>query len=1099
MYWRDRRLYVLVAVALVVSLLPLGVFGSGTASAHSPQRAPRSASGRGSIYFYCTWQGNRIRLKHVPTVAVERLHDAGVVGTCRNLRTNDRAYARLTGKSINVFVAPREYPGKYVVHNGRQGKQPILGTWTFQISTAPSAVVKGTVTDASTKAPVVGATVQATHCASRPTLHCAIDTDVTNRSGKYTIRFFKFGNFRVTVAATGYQTGGSATVKVKKGHTTTLNLAVVHLPSALTLALAANPSTLTVNGATSLTATLSGSVSDGTVTFTGTGPNGATFTSQTCTPANGVCSVIWTPTVAGAWSITAKWSGDTTHPAATNTVQATVVGLTTALALATNNTQAVNQSGTITATLAKPVADGTITFTFSGPNNATAPSVQCTPVAGACAVHWQPSAAGQWTVTANWSGDSQYAPAAATTQVTATPAIGTVTLTVTPNPTTVNSVTALTATVRPIVDSGTVTFTATAPSGATFATKTCTPVAGICTVLWQPTAAGSYTINGSWSNGTQTITATATPVTVNIGTGTMTLAANPNPVTVNGATTITATLNQPVNDGTITFTGVDPNSANVTLASCTPINGKCTTTLTPNVAGTWTITGFWSGDAQFSPVTATTAITAGGNTTGLTLASLPSSIRINHTGTLTATLGAAVSTGTITFTATGPSGFSFPVKTCTPVNGTCTVTWTPNVTGQWTISASWPGDTAGHGAAQQSTAITVAPAGYLTLAATPNPDIVNQADTISASLASPGGTGLVFFQENGPNNAQLNQSCTLNSSSTCSTTWTPTSIGIWTVTVTWSGDGTHPTVETDTVPVLVTGLTSTLSLATTPLAPNINQSTTVTATLNRAVSDGTITFTGKDPNGVSFTTSPASCVPVSGACSATWTPTTAGTWTVTANWSGDSQYAGSSATFQVTVNSGVVTLAVNPTSPAVNTTATITAGLTGGLTGGQITFTGTNPQGVAFAPNPGSCDPASGTCSVSWTPNMAGTWTITATWSGISGHPGSSSTIQVTVGSAGFSVSASPNPVHLGSPVTLTANFAQSFTDNNNPVYFYLTQPNGDFGGVTQCLPNNGTCSANFTPQNVTGTWTIEAIWANTANNTGEPASTQATTTLTVQ
>ena len=85
-----------------------------------------------SGYSYsASWQGATVALRHVPNQTVESLPDATLVGQVGNFETNDPTYSCLNGETINVFTAPAEFPGDYVVHNGLQGSQCAYGTWTF--------------------------------------------------------------------------------------------------------------------------------------------------------------------------------------------------------------------------------------------------------------------------------------------------------------------------------------------------------------------------------------------------------------------------------------------------------------------------------------------------------------------------------------------------------------------------------------------------------------------------------------------------------------------------------------------------------------------------------------------------------------------------------------------------------------------------------------------------------------------------------------------------------------------------------------------------------------------------------------------------------
>ncbi len=87
-----------------------------------------------SYYYTGIWNGQTVYLKLVPNVTVESLPDATLVGTLSDFYTNQPSYlsppyAELNGENMNVWTAPSEFPGEYVVHNGDEGSQPIYGTW----------------------------------------------------------------------------------------------------------------------------------------------------------------------------------------------------------------------------------------------------------------------------------------------------------------------------------------------------------------------------------------------------------------------------------------------------------------------------------------------------------------------------------------------------------------------------------------------------------------------------------------------------------------------------------------------------------------------------------------------------------------------------------------------------------------------------------------------------------------------------------------------------------------------------------------------------------------------------------------------------------
>jgi len=97
-----------------------------------------------SYSFTGVWQGQTVNLTLVTNVTVEQLPDARLVGQITNFETNEPAgskppFYELNGESMNVWTAPAEFPGMYVVHNGEQGNQATYGTWTFPASSPGAA------------------------------------------------------------------------------------------------------------------------------------------------------------------------------------------------------------------------------------------------------------------------------------------------------------------------------------------------------------------------------------------------------------------------------------------------------------------------------------------------------------------------------------------------------------------------------------------------------------------------------------------------------------------------------------------------------------------------------------------------------------------------------------------------------------------------------------------------------------------------------------------------------------------------------------------------------------------------------------------------
>jgi hypothetical protein len=92
--------------------------------------SPASASP--TTYYTGTWYGVTESLTLVANVPVQSFSDAWIAGTIANFQTNDHTYRCLNKTTtINVYLAPQEIPGRYVVHSDTALGQCVSGTWTF--------------------------------------------------------------------------------------------------------------------------------------------------------------------------------------------------------------------------------------------------------------------------------------------------------------------------------------------------------------------------------------------------------------------------------------------------------------------------------------------------------------------------------------------------------------------------------------------------------------------------------------------------------------------------------------------------------------------------------------------------------------------------------------------------------------------------------------------------------------------------------------------------------------------------------------------------------------------------------------------------------
>ncbi|MGC8652083.1 MAG: hypothetical protein ACP5UH_02425 [Candidatus Micrarchaeia archaeon] len=96
-----------------------------------PSTSNASVANQSSYEYSGMYNGSIVLLTYTQQRAIEDLPDAALAGTLQNFYTNNPAYECLDGKSLNVWIAPSEYPGEYIVYNGAQGAQCAYATLLF--------------------------------------------------------------------------------------------------------------------------------------------------------------------------------------------------------------------------------------------------------------------------------------------------------------------------------------------------------------------------------------------------------------------------------------------------------------------------------------------------------------------------------------------------------------------------------------------------------------------------------------------------------------------------------------------------------------------------------------------------------------------------------------------------------------------------------------------------------------------------------------------------------------------------------------------------------------------------------------------------------
>ena len=486
----------------------------------------------------------------------------------------------------------------------------------------------------------------------------------------------------------------------------------------------------------------------------------------TYTPPSAITAGTALPDISIPVTLTLGLSGTITNTArisSTDGLPATSsdpVNVSAFTASASPSPQAYAQPVTLTAALPSS-ATGTVTFT-SGTTTlctVTLPALSCTA---------SNAPTGSDTVTATYSGDSNFAPQTTTTTLTISKATPSMTEAAAPASIVHGSQDTLSFSGLPGDATGTVTF---ASGGSTLCTATI-PVLSCQTAT--TLAAGTYAVTATYSgdgnyNGT---TATGASFTVTKADTSFTELAAPASVPYGTPDTLSVSGLPGGATGTVTFT-----SGGTTLCVATLPAASCTTPISL-IVGTYNVTATYSGDGNYNGMTATGAsFSVTQATTSFTELAAPASVPYGTADTLSVSGLAAGATGTLTFTSGGST-------LCTAVLPAASCDTSASLApGTYPVTATYSGDSNHSGATATGASFTVTKADTAMTEAVSPPSIgYGSQDTLSVTGLPGGATGTVTFTAGG------STLCTAVLPSTSCQTATTLPAGTYNVTATYTGD-----------------------------------------------------------------------------------------------------------------------------------------------------------------------------------------------------------------------------------------------------------------------------------------------------------------------
>jgi large repetitive protein len=610
------------------------------------------------------------------------------------------------------------------------------GAPTLTIVSSTTSAVQGlpvvfTATLTGTAAAPVGSSITFTDNNGAPMGASPIGA---NGVATYTTTSLPVGSHSVFASFAGDATDSSAT-------SAAIPVTIQPATSGITLSSNSNPALVGSTITFAMTVTGTGAEPGGTVQLL----DGANSVGTASLDNNGFASISTSKLSLGAHTMTANYSGDSSHPKSTSgSIVENVLQPTTTALTSSSNPSLSGTSVTFTAMVAgsgNPVT-GTVTLKDGSVAIATVPLGS----SGTASFAINSLSPGQHSLVATYSGDSISQTSSSPVVVQTVQDSNTTTvLSTSANPSVAGAALTLTAAVagKGASPAGTVQFL-----DGTTVLGTGTVKNGVATYTTSSLTAGQHLLLAIYQGDGNTLTSTSNPVLENIDQNTVvTLTGNVN------STVLTGTAVAPVMIGdTVIFSATVTGSSASTLPTgqvtlsdgstvigtgTINVNGVVTFTITTLGLGSHTLTASYAGDAENFPATSaplTIVVQLHPSKNVLTVSS--ATVVENQPFSLVATLSGSAPlppSGTVVFSAGSTTLGSAPLN----ASGIATLTATLGL-GTYNVIATYQGDSVYLGSVSAAAPVNVVPATNFTITLNPSTlqIVSNQHQEIQVTLKS---------------------------------------------------------------------------------------------------------------------------------------------------------------------------------------------------------------------------------------------------------------------------------------------------------------------------------------------------------------------------
>jgi len=607
---------------------------------------------------------------------------------------------------------------------------------------------------------------------------------------------------------------------------------------------------------------------------------------------------------------------------------------------------------------------------------------------------------------------------------------------------------------------------------------------------------GQYTVGVTATYGGESAISSAS-FRVKLST-TLTCSVSPLTAVIGGSVSISGAITPAVSGVTVTLTFTRPDGSTTTVSTSTGADGSYAVTYTPNMIGSWSVVASWVGDeTHFGATSSVASFTITKIPSSITLSLNATSIYLGRSILVEGVLSPAVSGAMVTVNYTRPNGTV--VSRLLPINATGGFrdVFRPDVDGVWRVRAGWAGDATHSSALSSIYELTVVRKRPSTITCSISPSTVQAYGnvTISGAISPVRAFVQVVLQYRVGESWVDIATIRTGSDGSYRYVWVPVDVGSYFIRVYWLGDLEYEGAVSVEQPLTVVKGVSSLTISVMPSYAVVGGNVTISGLLSPRIPNIPVTIMMRTGGGPWTNISTVS-TSTGGVYRYVWVVPASGVFQFKSLWPGNVNLNGCESdvvNVTVVVKSTTINCTAIPSKLKVGERVAFSGFINPPVSGVDVVIEVVKPDGLVMRFTNKTL--ANGGYMYVYYPDVAGSYTVQASWPGNMEYAGSTSSklaFDVAKSSSTIIVTPTPSSSELGSTISV---FGRIYPVRVNvEVNVTYIKPSGFRVSRILVTSVNGTFSDSVTLDEV-GVWGVIASWLGDASYTGSSSSSSFTAT----